>query len=229
MDAREGLFQIVDRHVRRPAVAQIGGFRPDAGLKSWFGGGFFLPPELPWPSSGGKPMIPLLQVVTSELPVLPPSLNDVEVLQVFVGDDLPVDTPAFGGPGFSVLTFQAAPLEPRDPPLDYASPRPFQIRWSLGKEEGPSWEDVSDLVPYELLKDFVKEADCFKAYYDRYAPHPTTKVGGWPSYIQGAPGIDAEFVLQVASEEKPRWMLGDNGTLYFFTNGREWGLHGDCY
>jgi hypothetical protein len=174
-------------------------------------------------------MIPLLQVVTAELPAVPSELDGVDVVQVFVGQDLPVHTPVFGGPGFAVLGFTAGELEPRDSPFDYACPRPFQIRWSAGRPEGPSWDDASRFLTHELTMEYVKTPDCFEAYYDRYAPCHSTKVGGWPAYIQGAPELLEGFVLQIASEEKPRWMLGDNGNLYFYRRGSEWGVHGDCY
>jgi hypothetical protein len=229
MSARAELFQIIDRHVKRPAVAQIGGFRPEPGLKSWFGGNFHLPKDQPWPTVSGEPMIPLIQVVTSELPIEVPELSGAEVLQVFLGYELPIGTPVFDDPAFLVLTFSGEPLEPRCAPFDYSVPRPFQIKWNLGAPEGPSWEDAFQFVNRDLIGEFVKDDDCFDAYYDRYSLTHSTKMGGWPSYIQGAPQPIEGFVFQVASEEKPRWMVGDNGTLYFFRKGASWGLHWDCY
>ena len=148
---------------------------------------------------------------------------------MFVAERLPVNTPVFGGSGYAVQTFRSAALEPRDPPCKYTYPRPFQIRWALGAPEGPSWEDAYGLGGHELVADFVKEPDCFKAYYDRYAPRHATKVGGWPSYIQGAPAQQGVFVFQIDSEEKAQWMIGDNGTMYFFRDDGQWGVHWDCY
>jgi hypothetical protein len=174
-------------------------------------------------------MFPVLQVVTSELPVVPAELKGADVIQVFVGDDLPWDTPTFGGPGFAVLSHASAGLEPREAPFEYTYPRPFQIRWSLGPQEGPTWTDSHSLLPRDLVTEYVEEEDCFSAFSDRYFPCSSTKVGGWPCYIQDAPVVDGQFVLQVASEEKPRWMFGDNGTLYFYHRRGEWGVHGDCY
>jgi hypothetical protein len=45
--------------------------------------------------------------------------------------------------------------------------------------------------------------------------HSGTKVGGYPTEIQHSVGLD-DFVFQVGSEEKPRWMWADNGIGYFF-------------
>ena len=229
MDARDQLFELVDREMRQPSLADIGGFRPESGLKSWFGGGFQMPREEPWPLFQGKPMTPLLQVVTSELPHVPDPIAACRVAQVFVADEFPVDTPTFSSPHFEIRTYAEEVLEPRESPLEYSTPRPFQIRWSLGEPEGPCWEDASLFASYELITKFVEIDDCFKLYYDRYSPNPNTKVGGWPSYIQGAPAVEGDFVIQVASEGKPRWMVGDCGSLYFFKRDNQWGMHFDCY
>ena len=38
-------------------------------------------------------------------------------------------------------------------------------------------------------------------------------------------------MLQIASEEKPRFMIGDNGTMYFYydKDNKEWFMHWDCF
>lgn len=94
---------------------------------------------------------------------------------------------------------------------------------------GPAGKDAVSFASHELITEFVKDDDCFDAYYDRYAPSHSTKVGGWPSYMQGAPSQMGSFAFQIDSEEKPAWMLGDNGTMYFFRQNDEWSLHWDCY
>ncbi|MGX9292163.1 DUF7021 domain-containing protein [Bacillus sp. A015] len=40
-----------------------------------------------------------------------------------------------------------------------------------------------------------------------------------------------EFMLQIASEEKSRFMIGDNGTMYFYYDKetKEWLMHWDCF
>jgi hypothetical protein len=42
---------------------------------------------------------------------------------------------------------------------------------------------------------------------------PSSELGECPSYIQGAPELQDGLILQVASEEKPRWMWGEDGKL----------------
>lgn len=228
MNARDKLFEVIDRQVRRPVVAQIGGFHPPEGLNSWFGGNFYLPEDTPWPCSEQTPLIPLVQIVTAEIPSVPSELKDCDVLQVFIGEELPVSTPSFESSSFAVLTHRSRFLKPREAPLRSSSPRSMPIRWSLGQPEGPCWEEADRFVDHELTMEFVKDDDCFEAYSDRYGPMAATKVGGWPSYIQGSPEDPGEFVLQIDSEEKANWMVGDVGTLYIYKSGADWGLHWDC-
>lgn len=231
--AADDLFKTIDRHLRTPAVAQIGGFRPEPGLKSWFGGNFWLPAGEEWPQSCGKPMLPLLQAVIDDLPVCPTALQAAKVLQVFADhDELPLDLPAKNGDRFLVVTRGDEPLQPIEPPFKFVMPRPFQIRWQSGAPEGPSWEEAGALALIEpgVLDEFVQLDDCFKMYGDRYYGSSRTKVGGWATFIQGAPELPGQFLLQIASEEKPRWMIGDNGNTYFsLTPEGEWFMNWDCY
>jgi uncharacterized protein YwqG len=55
-----------------------------------------------------------------------------------------------------------------------------------------------------------------------------SKVRGWPSYTQSSAGSH-EDMFQIGSEEKPRWMWGDNGNGYLFFRAGQWFLRWDCY
>jgi uncharacterized protein YwqG len=81
---------------------------------------------------------------------------------------------------------------------------------------------LHDLTKFNKLKDAIH------LFYGRYSQHPFTKVGGWPSYIQSSIGSD-DFVFQIGSEEKTRWMWGDNGNGYFSFTDNRWYLYWDCY
>jgi hypothetical protein len=173
-------------------------------------------------------MLPLLQVRCDELPYRPPLLNEISLFNVFIGPrEIPIDLPAPNGQGWEIRTF---------PSLDGLVPirhgaetflRPFPIRWSLSGTEGLQWEDawhVYDLSVFNQL------SDCIELFGSRYNRHYFTKVGGWPSYIQASPGLDSNlFVFQIGSEEKPRWMWGDNGTGLFYLVDGKWLLYWDCY
>ena len=106
--------------------------------------------------------------------------------------------------------------------------RPFQVRWALEEDEGPGWLEILEILGDP---DIGLDNDFFEACQGRYHKYPFTKVGGWPATIQqGLHGIRDPFVFQVASEEKSRWMLADNGNMYFFADTRnQWSMYWDCY
>lgn len=222
-------FRVLDRSIRKASVAQIGGFRPpETPLTSWFGGRFVGDPHETWPLNEGGPMLPLLQVRTDELPYVPEQLRGVALFNVFVWPrKLPVNLPAPNGSGWLIRCYRSLDaLQPlAGEPKSHV--RPFPIRWSLAESEGPGWEDawgVTDLSAFNELPDAID------LFYDRYENRSCTKVGGWPSYIQGAPAENSgDFVFQIGSEEKPNWMWGDNGIGYFYFRGGEWVMRWDCY
>lgn len=223
------LFAAVDPLCRRPSIAAIGGFRPEPGLRSWFGGHFWLPPDFVWPEADGEPMLAVLQVVVAEVPVIPAGFADVAVLHVFMANALP-KTNARNGDGFFVATHSdptiLAPAAARA-----QMRRPFQIRWVEGKAEGPVWQELGDYVLSGLQGAFVEQVPgSFRQYYDRYRQHPGTKVGGWASYIQDVPDPPGEFVFQISTEDRPQFFVGDGGNLYFFRDqGGIWWCAWDCY
>jgi hypothetical protein len=173
-------------------------------------------------------MLPLLQVRTDELPFVPTQLADIALFNVFAGArTFPADLPAVNGNGWVIRCYRSldglVPLagEPK------SHVKTFPIRWSLAEAEGPGWEDawgVTDLSAFSELPDSID------LFHDRYMNCSTTKVGGWPSYIQPAPGQDAaDFVFQIGSEGKSNWMWGDNGIGYFYCRDDDWIMHWDCY
>jgi hypothetical protein len=227
----EQIFDQLEKHLRPAAVAQIGGFRPDPhGIRSWFGGNFHMMADEPWPKHNSKDMIPVIQIRVDELPVVPPQIASFALVTLFVSQGhLPIDFPSENGEGWLIRTYNSLDgMIPKAPPVPFSIPRSFQIRWILRENEGPGWLEILELVDDP---DIGRNNDFFEACLGRYDKHPLTKVGGWPATIQQPQHtVDAPFVFQVASEEKPRWMLGDNGSMYFFLDkhGR-WTMYWDCY
>jgi hypothetical protein len=220
-------FAALDRHVRPASIAEIGGFRPpDKPITSYFGGRFVARPGEEWPLNDGQPMIPLLQVRTDELPHRPQALEGIALFNVFIGPTKPpIDLRAENGEGWVLRSYPNLDGLPELAPPTKPRIRPFPVRWRLTETEGPQWDDAWGL--YDLTE-FNDLKDAFDIFYDRYKQHSFTKVGGWPSYIQGSPGSE-DFVFQIGSEEKPRWMWGDNGNGYFFLRDGKWFLFWDCY
>jgi hypothetical protein len=222
-------FSDLDKHLRRWSIAQIGGFRPnEEPITSWFGGHFVAPAGADWPTLHAETMLPLLLVRTDELPYKPSALDGVALFNVFIGPkELPIDLPAENGEGWLIQTFTSLERLVPLPTPSRSSIRPFPIRWSLSETEGPQWTDAGDLFDQVT---FVELDDCIDLFYDRYSQHRFTKVGGWPSFTQDSFGIHSDFfVFQIGSEEKPRWMWGDNGNGYFYFKEGKWFLYWDCY
>ncbi|HEY6972083.1 MAG TPA: DUF1963 domain-containing protein [Candidatus Angelobacter sp.] len=60
------------------------------------------------------------------------------------------------------------------------------------------------------------------SFFNEFERYSRTKVGGYPTEIQHGVGLD-DYVFQVGSEEKVKWMWADNGIGYFFrSSGGEW-------
>jgi hypothetical protein len=227
---KQRAFEAVDRKLRPASVAEIGGFRPPADpMTSWFGGKFVLPAGESWPVSMSGPMIPLLQIVVAELPYKPPQFEGVALVQVFIdAKKLPLKLPAKNGDGWRlILRSDLSVLEPQLTPPELSNLRPFPVRWRRVENEAPSWDEAWQDRQHGA---FMRRADAIDLYHASYQNHVSTKIGGWPSWIQSAvePGGE-KFVLQISSEEKPRWMAGDNGNLYVFEVEGEWLLQWDCY
>lgn len=221
-------FDAIDKHLRSASIAHIGGFRPsDDPLSSWFGGHFLGLDFESWPANENGPMLPLLQVRTDELPYLPSQLKDIALFTVFIDrKELPVGA-AKNGNHWVIRTYKTIDaLVLLSPPKD-SRLRPFPIGWSLAENEGPQWDDAWGLHDLSAFNELDDSIDLF---YDRYHQHSHTKIGGWPSYIQSDIYDPDRFVFQIGSEEKPKWMWGDNGNGYFyFDEDGEWLLLWDCY
>jgi hypothetical protein len=202
---------------RSASVALIGGFRPpDHVSTSWFGGNFLGLPEETWPESPFGPMVPLLQVRIDELPYCPPSLREFQLLTIFY-DGITLITPVENGNGWLLRAYSdISCLKPLlSPATGQSWPKVFPIRWILAEQDAPGWEDS-----WGLDESGMHVLNASNDASDAHGDLPrcySTKIGGWPTYIQGAPDIDgAEFVLQIDSEEKPQWMLADNGNIYVY-------------
>ena len=159
----------------------------------------------------GAPMHRVLQLLVRDLPVRPAMLDDVEMLTLFVADELPIDTP--NEVGWCLRTYDALdglrPLEPQS-----CSLKPFPLAFSE-VEDWPCRDDV----PPRLLALWDEHAD---EDDELYRAHEGLKIGGWPSCVQsevdwydgdGGAIPDVEFVLQVDSDHKVGFVVGDAGVF----------------
>ncbi|MFZ6745416.1 DUF1963 domain-containing protein [Undibacterium sp. JH2W] len=84
--------------------------------------------------------------------------------------------------------------------------------WHLVEDDAPGWEDGWNVLDLDAVNQDEAATD---AFFDNFSRYANTKVGGYPKEIQHGVGLH-NFVFQVGSEEKSRWMWGDNGIGYFF-------------
>ena len=78
----------------------------DAGPTSCMAGGFFAAPGETWPANENGLMLPIIQIVTSELPLVPKHLSDIALLTVFMDRrNLPPDSDAPNGEGWLLRSY----------------------------------------------------------------------------------------------------------------------------
>jgi hypothetical protein len=200
-------------------------------------------PHEPWPRSRARPMWPLCQVLVEELPAAAPGpLADVALLTLFADlVDLPYRAP--NGEGWELRTYTTTdglvPLvEPEREvserhPEEALEVRPFPVIWRP-RVELPAHDDTpSELLDVRDELADVEERDGGLLDLDGL------KVGGWPRAVQagvdwtlpdGRRVADAQFVLQVDSDEKARLPIGDSGVAYVGWSPTEgWVLSWQCY
>lgn len=123
-------------------------------------------------------------------------------------DSYPFDKPH--GEGWLIREY--ADIEGLKPLPEIDTPyRSFPIRWHEVNDDASGWEDAWDLLDLSAINADKAATDSFFNDFSRYWG---TKVGGYPADIQHRVGIE-DFVFQVGSEEKVKWMWADNGIGYF--------------
>lgn len=218
--------------LRRPAIVlDVGGARPsDDPYASWFGHVGFGEQDEEWPSSNGRPMLPLCQLNLTLLPFRPPGLDDLAAIAVFIDSEvLPDGTP--NGSGWLLRAYRNLDSLVQ---LDDIGGWPIKRLPLFARlvDDYPCLEDV----PTPLLQDLAD------SYYDSFENASGLKLGGWPSLIQSevewAPSNQhpaaPEYVFQIDSSEKAGWAWGDGGVGYFgrgTASGHtdEWVLAWQCY
>lgn len=223
------LFDEIKRIGKRPVIAQIGGFRPEEGLKSWFGGNFVLKKDMNWPGDDDGLMVPVIQIVVDEVPNGKDFFGDTKLIQVYLNTKELPSTPAKNGDGWRLLEYKSNDdMAVVETPKESQIHKPFQIKWILSeKPDFPCWEESWD---YFDMTEINESEELSERFFDEFERYYRTKIGGYASYIQSLCG-DYEYVFQISSEEKPGFMVGDNGNIYILKSktDNQWFLHWDCY
>jgi hypothetical protein len=147
-------------------------------------------------------MLPLCQINCAELPFKPDIFADIAYLTLFISEKLPIPSVPNGEGWLLRLYPNGTELHPIKNPVNLQSTiRPFPIRWELIEHDYPTGQH-------------------------EYG----SKIGGWPSEIQGEAFGDCdpkvEYIFQIDTEPKAHWGWGDSGTGYFgiqqTISGQQW-------
>lgn len=224
-------FQELNLIGKTSAIAKIGGFRPDPAVHSWFAGHFFIDPNQGWPTDQDGAMIPILQIYLPEVSGGMNGFNECKLIQIFLNQKtLPIDITK-NGEGWKLIEYSSIEsLEVAETPEEVRGLKPFQIQWNESEQRDfPCWEEAWSYVD---LSEVNESEEATNHFFNQYTNYSFTKIGGYGAYIQSPPHQQqGEFMLQIASEEKPRFMIGDNGTMYFYYDkeSKEWFMHWDCF
>lgn len=216
---------------KRPVVAQIGGFRPSEDIKSWFGGNFLFNKNNKWANDSDGLMLPVLQIYVPEVPNGKAVFGDVELIQVFLNrNNLPNEFHAKNGNGWLLIEHKTIEgLELLKNPQEINMLKTFPIKWMLSENKDyPCWEEAWEYVD---MTDINQSEELRERFFDELDSYPKTKIGGYAAYIQSPCSEDYNYIFQISSEEKPNFMVGDNGSIYILKSKKdnEWYLCWDCF
>ncbi|MEO0628445.1 MAG: DUF1963 domain-containing protein, partial [Bacteroidota bacterium] len=225
---KQEAFRKIDQLRKEASIARIGGFKPtEAKFTSRFSGNFLMTENENWPKWKNKYIESILQVNIEELPLIPPILQDYQLITIFIDPrNIPFNLPH--GEGWEIRLYKdKSNLMERPNPNLKSKLKPFEIKWIKTNDEFPSMEDAASKID---LDSFEQLEDCGDIYYDNYTNHEYTKIGGWPSIIQHPLDMNVEdLVIQIGSESKAKLNWMDGGTVYIgFTNG-QWKLECQSY
>lgn len=227
------IHEIKNRLVKKATAFSVGGFKPTGSDKeSWIGRVAFYKEDESIPEdSVGLPMLPLLQLSLEGLPFVPEGLENTRMLTVFISEDLPTGL-ADNGDDWVLREYSMNDQlinKDLDNPDSYI--RPFPLKTTFIREDYPVWDggDIPADLEDEILK--LEDAGEIEDYYDMVENYYGHKLGGYPTFYQSGVsfGEDFEFKLQIASDEKARLNIIDNGTIFLAKNGKtgEWRLYVD--
>lgn len=168
-----------------------------------------------WPSCNGVPLNPVIQLAISDLPYIPPELEDIDYLCVYIHPDDPGalwdkdDALVIKSYKNDEIVFQKRKeltskknrskilifKEKRDYPFDHLYPTVKDYLTHTLKE-------------YNWKNEFNKESE-------NYCDFNNIKILGWPNWIQWPEfPDDSDFIIQI--EHHDLWEYGDSSTLYIF-------------
>jgi hypothetical protein len=201
-----------DAHLvlRKASIASVERRKPYNGiLSSQFGGPGVGKADEALPAFNGKDMFCLLQVNLRELPYVPNELHNIALIVIFFNRDF-IPVGRSHGDGWLIReyqTFQGLQLLPISNEISIV--QNFPVRWSMVSD------DTADIqTAWALSKKSISDDNNMNEMIEK-GNYWFTKFGGFPCEINSKVNVE-NFVFQIRSEQKPKWMCDKNGILYFF-------------
>ncbi|MCT4565006.1 MAG: DUF1963 domain-containing protein [Maledivibacter sp.] len=216
---------------RIPSIAKIGGFRPTENMRSWFGGNFLTASGKDWPKDDDGYMLPIIQIYVPDVPNGANIFGETHLIQVFLNNSsLPTKFEAKNGEGWLIKEYNSiSELKVTKAPDEANVYKTFPIAW-IQKEnpDFPCWEESWE---YLDMTEINESDELTKRFFNDYGSSEKTKIGGYGAYIQSPPSNEYEYIFQISSEEKPKFMVADNGSFYILKSKKtkDWHLHWDCF
>lgn len=166
-----------------------------------------------WPERFGIAMWPLCQINCTELPVTPRPLEGVAMLRVWV---LPEYAETWGPEAVCIrASASLSSMRGAKEPHVGSTLQPKGVRWARFMDS-PTVYDLPRSVHEEVVQ-VLSQRSCMAYEF--------TKVGGYPFEVQGTGPYRVlggeefgermyDYVLQIGSETKARWMWGDSGVAW---------------
>ena len=188
-----------------------------------------------WPvDEEGNRLEPLATLFVPDLPGVPQALRHLALITIFAPEEGwaedPEEKPQLG------CVIRAYPTLEGLVPCDYvaASMKTCLLTPEAVANDMPKWPDCggsdelwSEVCEFEIHQNLDYQEDMRENIYE------THKLGGYPTYAQGAPDIPEgyAYVMQISSDDNAGLEIGDCGSYYFFYNPAkgEWRVHMDCY
>lgn len=196
---------------------------------SWFGhiGAIGINEE--WPYWNSLPMLPLCQINTKELPIIPGIISDIALICVWMGVTKTWPNIAPNGEGWQIRCYPSLiDLKPINYSFDKfldnhlldkvllklkrtKFPTPASIQWQAVDDYLYDTNESDLLTPEELkIYENIIRHEIDNDYWVSWIDE--SKVGGWPSIMEGQPVFkerpEIEYVFQITSYRDLGWNWG---------------------
>jgi hypothetical protein len=168
-----------------------------------------------WPTLDGRPMASLAQLNLTEAAFVPEELAGFALVSVWIADDNGSFDPPDGRPngdGWVVRAYRSLDELVVVDGRVMDGIRPRQLDWVI-VEDYPDWEDLVGATDFAALERLLEGRDAREVIGSATSG---TKLGGWPSLIQG----------EIDSEERVGLNLWDSGLIHVgagtFDGARVW-------